>query len=274
MNSLIFLKLGGSLITDKRRASTARVDVIRRSAREIVEARRQRPDLKLLLAHGSGSFGHVAAQEFGFGKGVQGYAETGAAAARLNRIVADICLEEGLPVMSLPPSASAICDDGRLIELAVRPIEIALDNDLVPLVYGDVAFDLTRGEAIVSTEIVFAYLARSLRPERIVLAGQVEGVFRADPLREPQAQLIPRITPATFPEIQALLGGSHGVDVTGGMLSKVALMIELVREMTSVQAHIISGESPGQLALALVHEDRERGTWIAGEDAGIMQGIG
>ena len=34
MHELVFLKLGGSLITDKSREATAREDVIRRAARE------------------------------------------------------------------------------------------------------------------------------------------------------------------------------------------------------------------------------------------------
>src|SRR5205823_6527022 len=140
------------------------------------------------LGHGSGSFGHYAAVQSGFGSGgVRGFPETAAAAARLNRIVVDACLEAGLPVAGFPPSASAVCADGALIDLAVFPIEIALRTLLVPVVFGDVAFDRTRGESIASTEMVFAYLARRLQPARIVLAGQVGGVFTADPLRAQRA---------------------------------------------------------------------------------------
>jgi isopentenyl phosphate kinase len=261
---LIFLKLGGSLLTDKNQSSVARPDTIRRCAREVRSALEERPDLRLLLAHGSGSFGHVAAVQSRFGSGgVTGYAETGAAAARLNRIVADIFLEEGVPVVALQPSASAICDNGDLIELAVRPIELALQHALVPVVFGDVAFDLARGESIASTEMIFAYLAPRLGPGRIILAGQVDAVYTADPLRDPSAQRIARITPGTFPAIRARLGGSHGVDVTGGMLSKVQLMIALLGTFPSVRAQIISGEKSGLLAQALVSEDNASiGTWI------------
>jgi isopentenyl phosphate kinase len=261
---LTFLKLGGSLLTDKNQASTARPETIRRCAREVRSALAARPDLRLLLAHGSGSFGHVAAVQSRFGSGgVTGYAETGAAAARLNRIVTDIFLAEGVPLVSLQPSASAICEDGKLVELAARPIELALQNGLVPVVFGDVAFDLVRGEFIASTEMIFAYLAARLKPERIVLAGQVDGVYTADPLQDAAAERVAQITPATFPDIRARLGGSHGVDVTGGMLTKVALMIELLGILPSVRAQIISGETSGLLAQALISEDNVSiGTWI------------
>jgi isopentenyl phosphate kinase len=55
---LVFLKLGGSLITDKNQAHTARLDVLERMAFEIAAARAQDQDLKIVLGHGSGSFGH------------------------------------------------------------------------------------------------------------------------------------------------------------------------------------------------------------------------
>src|SRR5512137_281262 len=116
----IFLKLGGSLITDKTRIEHARRPIIRRLAREIKAAREACPNLQLVLGHGSGSFGHVAAKKHGTHDGVKdqagwlGYAEVAAAAARLNQIVADLFVAEGVPVVSLPPSASARCDDGRL----------------------------------------------------------------------------------------------------------------------------------------------------------------
>lgn len=265
MPQLVFLKLGGSLITDKNQPFTPRLEVIRRCAREIAQARRERPELCLLLAHGSGSFGHYAAVQSRFGSGVTGYAETGAAAARLNRIVTDIFLEEHLPVISMPPSASAICNDGDVIALATRPIELALKNELIPLLFGDVAFDLTRGETIASTELVFDYLARRLQPDRIILAGQVNGVFTADPLHELEAQQIARITPFSFEDVRAQLGSSHGVDVTGGMLSKVELMVSLVRELPDLRVQIISGETDGLLRQALLNEDNDAGTWIVAD---------
>src|SRR5512139_2229837 len=143
----IFLKLGGSLITDKTKVEHARKPVIRRLALEIKAAREARPDLHIVLGHGSGSFGHVAAKKHGTragikdGSGWQGYAEVAASAARLNQIVTDVFLAAGVPVVSLPPSASARCVDGRLAYLDTFVLRAALEHGLVPLVQGDVALD-------------------------------------------------------------------------------------------------------------------------------------
>ena len=62
MPELIFLKLGGSLLTDKTRPQALRPDVLGRLAGEIAAALAARPALWLLIGHGSGSFGHVAAR--------------------------------------------------------------------------------------------------------------------------------------------------------------------------------------------------------------------
>jgi isopentenyl phosphate kinase len=262
--NLIFLKLGGSAITDKNREATARPDIIQHIARQVKRARAANPGIELLIGHGSGSFGHFAAKKSGYGQpnNWRAFAETGAAAARLNRIVADIFLAEGVPVVSLQPSASARCRDGELIDLAVEPIRTALAHDLIPMVHGDVAFDETRDMSIASTEIVFAYLARVLKPSRIILAGIVDGVFTADPLRDASAELIREITPQTFSQIESQLRGSHGVDVTGGMIGKVRKMVELVGCEPAIRIQIVSAMREGTIERVLRQEDSSEGTLI------------
>ena len=266
MSELIFLKLGGSLITDKNREALAREEVIRRAAQEIKGALEARPNLRLLVGHGSGSFGHFVAQRYGLLEGEppnwRGYAETGAAAARLNRLVTDTFLDEGVPVVSIQPSASAHCHDGELISMETGPIESALEHGLVPLVYGDVALDEVCGCTIISTEQIFAYLAEHLEPTRIVLAGEVEGVFTADPLRDESAQLIPEISHQNFHQVEEVLAGSHGVDVTGGMLTKVQIMYALVQERPELKVQLISGRQPGMIKRALLEPGFAEGTTI------------
>lgn len=257
---MIFLKLGGSLITDKRRRETPRLDVIRRLAREIANARKAQPDLRLLVGHGSGSFGHFAGREYGTRQGIRpgeeahgwyGFAATGAAAARLNRLVTDALVEAGLPAFSFAPSATAHCRAGQLQELDWKPLSRALHAGLLPVIFGDVAFDEEWGCTIVSTEELFAYLAPVLRPARILLAGTVDGVYTADPFSHPDAVPLAEIRASQLEALEAELGASHGVDVTGGMWSKVRVMAELVRRLPGLEVHIFSAERPGALEACL-----------------------
>jgi isopentenyl phosphate kinase len=259
---LQFVKLGGSLITDKRRAYTARGAVIARLAGEVRAALDADPELSLLIGHGSGSFGHWAAEPYGTREGVRslaewdGYAQVAAAAARLNRIVVDTFLQAGVPVLSLQPSASARCHDGELTYLDTRPIRAALSRGLVPLIYGDVALDDVRGGTIASTEDLFVYLADELRPGRILLLGHVPGVL------DRRGEVIGRLTPADLPGLQQVLTGSRGVDVTGGMADKVTRMVKLVQRHAETTVHILTGTEPGLLTRALLGDASDAGTSI------------
>jgi isopentenyl phosphate kinase len=218
--------------------------------------------MQLLIGHGSGSFGHWAAKPYGTRQGVEtaaqwrGYAEVAAAAARLNRIVADVFQEAGVPVLSVPPSASARCHDGVMAYMDTRPLCAALAHGLVPLVHGDVALDDVRGGTIMSTEDVFLYLAEELHPTRVLLLGQVAGVLDSGGV------VIPHITPLDLPELRGALAGSAGVDVTGGMADKVARMVRLVQQHPEIDVRIFSGSEPGLLTRVLLDADARAGTRI------------
>jgi isopentenyl phosphate kinase len=261
----VFLKLGGSLITEKTRAYTARLQVIARLAGEVRQALDARPDLRLLVGHGSGSFGHWAAKPYGTRQGVEtpaqwrGYAEVANAAARLNRIVAEAFHKAGIPVLSVQPSASARCHDGALAHLDTRPINAALTRGLVPLVYGDVALDDARGGTIISTEDIFFFLAEEFCPSRILLLGEVAGVLDSN------GDIVPHITPSNLPSLSTALAGSAATDVTGGMEDKVTQMVRLVRRHPKTRVHILTGLEPGLLTRALLDADPPTGTRITAQ---------
>lgn len=262
MTGLLFLKLGGSLITDKTGVEVVRAAVLARVAEEIRQARETRPDLQLVLGHGSGSFGHVAGARHGTRQGVhtreqwRGFAEVSAAALRLNRVVVEALLAAGVPAISLSPSASAACADGRIIHIAVQPVQQALAAGLVPVTHGDVAFDTVRGGTIISTEEVMMALAPALRPSWLLLAGETGGVY------DLQGGIIPRITRQTFASIAPALGGSRGTDVTGGMASKVRSMLNLVADHPYLTICIFSGLNEGAVFQALNQPGTTGGTLL------------
>jgi isopentenyl phosphate kinase len=263
MKNLYFLKLGGSLITDKTTPHTPRLAVLRRLADEIAAARRMNPNLRLLIGHGSGSFGHVPARRYGTRQGVHtpdewlGFAEVWREASALNHLVVEALLAAGLPVIAFPPSASLVASDGKVAAWELTPILSALQHGLVPVVNGDVIFDQQRGGTILSTEDLFLHLAPLLHPERLLLAGIEQGVWADFPAR---TNLIPLITPRCLPHLSSNLGSSAAVDVTGGMQSKVQAMLRLVESIPGLQVQIFSGDQPGNLLEALL--GRELGTLL------------
>ncbi len=249
---MIFLKLGGSLITQKDQPQTARPQTIARLASEISAAARADPGLRLLLGHGSGSFGHHIAAQYATQQGAhsaadwEGFARVWRAAQQLNRLVVDLLCEAGLPAISFPPSASALCASGRLLHLAVEPIQRALQAGLLPVVYGDVAFDRDQGAAIVSTEQVLGFLARAMKPSRLLLAGLEPGVYAQYPQR---TGLLSELRAADLE--RTALGSAEATDVTGGMAAKVRQALEIARTQPGMEVRIFSGEPPGNLERAL-----------------------
>jgi isopentenyl phosphate kinase len=262
MNDLLFLKLGGSLLTDKTEKEALRRDTLARIAIEIASARATRPGLALVLGHGSGSFGHVAAANHNTRHGVHspaewlGFVEVSDAAARLNRYVIQALLDAGVPAIGLSPVASAQVEDGRIVYLAVQPVEAALQAGLVPVVYGDVAFDTVRGGTIISTEEIMTYLADSFRPSWFLLAGETAGVL------DGQGRVVSSIHRYNLAEIQPALGGSRGTDVTGGMAAKVLSLMTLVEQRPEMSIRIFSGLEVGLLSRLLLNPTHPAGTCL------------
>lgn len=266
-----FVKLGGSVITDKAGQEAADLPLIGRLAAELADARSASPTLRLIIGHGSGSFGHLYAARYGVHRGIppggdyHGFALTAAAALRLNRIVVDALIAAGLPALSLQPSASLRSRSGQILAWETSPIAEALARGLLPVIHGDVSFDEAQGSAIVSTEALLAHLALAtdLRPARIILVGE-DAIYTADPRVEPNAQRVPLITSANLPAVLHGTGGSHAVDVTGGMRSKLELMWRLVQAIPTLEVYLV-GPAPGTLRAALLGHALDSGTIIRRE---------
>lgn len=243
-DSLIFIKLGGSLITDKSRPGVVRQETIDAACQEIQEYLAKDPTKKMIIGHGSGSFGHVPAEIYRTRDGVassegwRGFAEVWQHAARLNSILRDRLSEAGIAVISFPPSATVTTRSGAITRWEITPIERTLRAGLVAMVYGDVVFDEELGGTILSTEDLFEYLAKLLSPARILLAGVEEGVWSDYPVR---THLIPEIDPEDLDSLLPHLGEAEGYDVTGGMAEKVRKMAILVRQLPALEVIIFSG---------------------------------
>jgi isopentenyl phosphate kinase len=271
MKELVFLKLGGSLITDKTQPYTPLLDVMDDLALQIKTALQTHPNLRLVLGHGAGSFGHVPASEYKTRDGLppqptplthrerdeteenywKGFAEVWYQASSLNRYVMKALHNVGVRAIALPPSASVIASSGQVSVWETTPLRMALAAGIVPVVFGDTVFDEARGGTILSTEDLFMSLAAALGPERILLAGLEAAVWADFPER---TKIVEKITPQSFHEIKAGVGKSAAADVTGGMESKVKQMLDLVTANPDMIVQIFSGAEPGNIVRALTGE--------------------
>lgn len=255
---IVLLKLGGSLITDKDKPFTPRLEKLADLALEIKTVLDSNPNLLLILGHGSGSFGHVAAKKHGTRDGVRtreqwmGFAEVRFQAAELNRYVMAALVNAGIPAVSFPPSSSMVSKNRKVIHHNILTIRKALDVHLLPVVHGDVAFDEALGGTILSTEDVFKFLVEQFSPARILLAGIEAGVWEDFPAR---TRLVKQIQLSDYERMREGIGGSASTDVTGGMKAKVEEMLSLIQKEKKLTAQIFSAEEHGFLTRALQGEN-------------------
>lgn len=267
MDELVLIKLGGSVITDKRRAFCARESVIRRLGKEILEARKKGEE-KLVIGHGSGSFGHVVAKKFETHKGlinkknkksVQGLVETSEAAGEINRIVVKNLIRVGLPVKSFAPASFLMAKEGRLEKGFFDPVKRALTIGVIPVIFGDVVMDMGMGFSIFSAEVSLNVLAQKLKREyrvtRMIHCTGTNGVYDA------QGETIAKITPENFAGWKGEIGSAEGVDVTGGMSHKVEESLKMAKKWGIVTV-IVNGARAGVLEEAIVGENLAKATVV------------
>ena len=247
------IKWGGSLITDKDKPFTPRIDIIQSLARQIKTIRDINPNLRIILGHGSGSFGHAVANQYQTRSGVKtqadwhGFTQVWQAARQLDVIVMKALIEEGISSITFPPSAFMSSSSGRGVDYFNYPFESALAANIIPVVHGDVVFDAVMGGTILSTEDIFIFLADHFVPDKILLAGIEPNIWEDFPERSIP---IKSITLKNFEAIRSKIGESTSIDVTGGMIEKVRLMIDVVKKFPNTRISIFSGLEPN----SLIHE--------------------
>jgi isopentenyl phosphate kinase len=132
-------------------------------------------------------------------------------------------------------------------------VERALEQKLVPVVFGDVVPDEAWGFSILSADTLASELARGLPVGRVVFASDVPGIYPGSDRRatsiaqEVTEELLGRLAPRP-----------GGADVTGGIRAKAEAMRAIARD--GADAVLISGLSDGAL-LRAVRGEAVYGSW-------------
>jgi isopentenyl phosphate kinase len=219
MSECILLKLGGSVITDKKTDCAINYDQLSFVASAISRARRG----GMVIIHGAGSCGHPEAKQYRLDKGAvadqtEGIFVTHRVVSRLNDEVVATLREKGVAAVGVHPLHAAVADKGRLVAFEHRHLEQMLMLNMVPVIHGDVVMDLSRGACIVSGDQLVRYLAVALNINRVGLATDVPGVLNG-------GLVVPEITRDHVTSLQ--IGNSMYTDVTGGMRGKINELLGL-----------------------------------------------
>lgn len=272
MNKIVFIKWGGSLITDKSNPLTPNLEIIQKLSLEFSELIKNHPDTNFILGHGSGSFGHYVAKKYGTIHGIKnqeqwfGFLEVWKAVRKLNDIIIQSLQDLHISCLPFPPSVTFLANNGKPSKNFFEPFQHAIKAKIIPVVFGDVVFDSKLKATILSTEDIFFHLAHKFRPEKILLAGIETGIYSDFPEKK---HLIPKITPSNYHSVKFSIGGSENTDVTGGMHEKVCIMLNLLKDLPDLEIVIFSCNQPGNFEKAINHQSI--GTWIEEEEQDIKK---
>ncbi len=124
----------------------------------------------------------------------------------------------------------------RLLQWNALPI--VNENDAVSI--DEIGVHTTIGE----NDSLSAIVAKLTGAELLVLLSDIDGLYTADPRRDPKARLIPQVESIT-PEILSLAGGSGSALGSGGMATK--LKAAMIAGDAGIDMVILNGENPENL---------------------------
>ncbi|MEM2036887.1 MAG: isopentenyl phosphate kinase, partial [Candidatus Caldarchaeum sp.] len=175
---LVILKIGGSVITDKKRSKSFRSDVMERISREVARCW----PTPLVIIHGAGSYGHPWAKQYNLDQGfkeqrqLEGFVKTVQLVKELNQMVVHSLIETGIGSVGIPASNLFITRKGVIETAHLDLIFSALDLGIIPVTCGDAVFDRELKFTVLSGDQIAVHLAKSLKAAKLVYASDVEGV--------------------------------------------------------------------------------------------------
>ena len=121
----------------------------------------------------------------------------------------------------------------------------------VPVLYGDVVLDMEDKikMAVLSGDQIIKYLAENLKPEKVVLGSDVDGIYNKDPKKYSDARLLKVVT--SYNDLESA-DSTQTVDVTGGMGGKLNELLELAK--IGIESEIINASHDNNIKRALKGE--------------------
>lgn len=252
---MMIIKLGGSVITDKKAICSFNNDATMRLSKEIYESGK-----KCIIVHGAGSFGHPLAKKYRLDKGnsdidrkkLEGFSQTHSSVRKLNIKVMECLRDAGIPAVSIPPLSIIQCSNGKIEKFEWEIFKKILEIGLVPVTFGDVVLDSQRKFCICSGDLLIGELAKKLNADKVIFATDVDGIYLEN------KKIIEK---ATAEELEGIeVRGSSAIDVTSGMSGKVEVIKDISR--MGIEVCVINGRKAGRLYNAM--RDMVVGTKIYG----------
>lgn len=260
MGRLLVLKLGGSLITNKREPYSVRTDTIKAVSREIKEIIDSKLIDDLVIIHGVGSYGHPPVIEHKLHKGfidpkqLVPLSWTQGKVNELRMLLASNLTDVGIPINFFHTSSIATANKGKITCMDLDAVKGYLKIGMVPMLGGDVVYDTAMGFSVGSGDQVATIIAKELGATDLVFATDVAGVYDKDPKSNPDARIVHTLSLSKLKDVSS---SQNPADASGAMYGKVANLESIRPEMQrGLRTNIISMMQPGLLKGLLKGEDR------------------
>jgi len=246
---MYIVKLGGSVITDKRKEQTFRQDVMDALSREIKKA-----STPLIIVHGAGSFGHILAKKYELNDGyknyeqIKGFSLTHEKVQTLNSLVLKSLHDQDIPAVSISPHSIVRLNNHKLLKIDFKVFEEYLKKNFVPVTFGDVVLDKTLGFSICSGDLLVSALSGYFKPEKVVFVIDEDGLYTSNPKIDKKAKLIESIHRKELEKLSTTL--DKHADVTGGMSGKIKMIREISEK--GIDVVLLNGNKPDRLYKVLI----------------------
>jgi isopentenyl phosphate kinase len=249
---LIIIKLGGSVITDKTKPFSIRINTIEELSKEIYEISKN--GYELIIVHGGGSFGHPIAKKFNVNEGykneigLKGFIKTIQAMRELNKKIVEIFNKNNVNSIGFPASTIFISNKDSIISAYLEPIIFSLNMKIIPVLCGDAVFDKSKGYTILSGDKICNYLSIHLKASKLIFTLDVDGILSFE---NDKPKLLKELSMNNLYSIK--FKRSENIDVTGGIIYKLEEAFQVAEK--GIKVFFVNGLIPGRIKKAIFEED-------------------
>ena len=234
---MLLIKLGGSIITNKKKPLSAKrktIDNIVYSFRKINE--------DFVVVHGGGSYGHYWSVKYDMHTKPKKYDPKGVSIVKnsmieLNTIILDSFLKNKMNPYCLPPTDFVM--GNKPINKKILEIKKIANSGLIPITYGDALWYGNKKSYILSGDKIMSLLARVLRPRLSIFVLNEDGLY---------SDMKTKKLIYDFKDEKIFIKKTL-MDVTGGMTRKVAEASKISK--MGLKVFFVNGNKPERIVNAI-----------------------
>ncbi len=234
---MLLIKLGGSIITNKKKPLSAKRKTINKIAQSLNKINED-----FVIVHGGGSYGHYWSVKFNMHTKPEKYNLKGVSIVKnsmieLNKIILDSFIKNKLNPYCLPPTDFVM--GNKPINKKILEIKKIASSGLIPITFGDALWYGNKKSYILSGDKIMSMLARILKPRLSIFVLNEDGLYSDMKTKK----LIYEF------KNEKISIKKNQIDVTGGMTRKVTEATNISK--MGLQVFFVNGNKPERIVNAV-----------------------